>query len=227
MSVDVGVQPPANSELAADYHRYRAVNSLAVVSFVAGLLSALAFLDWLLAVIPILGIALGVLALRKIRAFPNEYTGEAFALAGALLSSVCLLGGWTRLAYIYQTEVPEGHLRISYDDLQPRPDEEDLVPAHAQELDGKKVFIKGFVYQPTGGQTTGLQKFVLVRDRGQCCFGGNPKISDMILVKLTGDLEAEFNMQPRKLAGTFHVQPAQGLHGLGNVLYELDADYLK
>ncbi|HEX7448656.1 MAG TPA: DUF3299 domain-containing protein [Pirellulales bacterium] len=227
MSVDVGIQQPPDAELAAEYQRYRAVNTLAVVSFVAGLLSALAFLDWLLAVIPMLGIALGVLALRKIRAFPNEYTGEGFALAGALLSSVCLVGGWVRLAYIYQTEVPEGHLRISYDDLQPRADEGDLVPEEARQLDGQKVFIKGYVYQPTGGQTTGLQKFILVRDRGQCCFGGNPKITDMILVKLKGDLEAEFNMQPRKLAGTFHVQPAQGLHGLGNVLYELEADYLK
>ena len=174
-----------------------------------------------------LGIALGVLALRKIRAFPNEYSGEHFALAGALLSSVCLVGGWARLAYVYHTEVPEGHQRISYDDLQPQPDERDFIPTRARELDGEKVFIKGYVYQPTGGQTTGLRKFILVRDRGQCCFGGNPKITDMILVKLTGDLEAEFNMQPRKLAGTFHVQPAQGMHGLGDVLYELDADYLR
>ncbi|MGH7193639.1 MAG: DUF4190 domain-containing protein, partial [Candidatus Saccharimonadales bacterium] len=146
MSVDVGIQQPPDAEFAADYQRYRAVNSLAVVSFVAGLLSALAFLDWLLAVIPMLGIALGVLAMRRIRAFPNEYTGEHFALAGALLSSVCLVGGWARLAYVYQTEVPEGHLRISYDDLQPQAEEADFVPAQARQLDGKKVFIKGYVY---------------------------------------------------------------------------------
>lgn len=245
MSVDVGIQQPLNEGNGmnsvlqgngmnsvlpaepADYQRYRALNTLAVVSFVAGLLSALAFLDWLLAVIPMLGIVLGVLALRKIRAFPQEYTGEHFALAGTLLSSLFLVGGWTRLAYVYQTEVPEGHQRISYDDLQPQPEETTYVPAQAQQLDGKKVFIKGYVYQPTGGQTSGLRQFILVRDRGQCCFGGNPKITDMILVKLTGGLEAEFNMQPRKLAGTFHVQPAQGMHGLGNVLYELEADYLK
>lgn len=238
MSVDVGIQQSTgeqngmNSVLqaepaAADYQRYRALNTLAVVSCVAGLLSALAFLDWLLAVIPMLGIATGVLALRKIRAFPNEYTGEHFALAGTLLSSLFLVGGWARLAYVYQTEVPEGHQRISYDDLQPQPDDTDIVPTQARQLDGQKVFIKGYVYQPTGGQTRGLRQFILVRDRGQCCFGGNPKITDMILVRLTGGLEAEFNMQPRKLAGTFRVQPAQGMHGLGDVLYELEADYLK
>ena len=72
-----------------------------------------------------------------------------------------------------------------------------IVPPSAQELNGKKVFIKGYVYQPSGrgGQMSGLKEFVLVRDKGQCCFGGNPKLTDMILVKLQGSLTAEFNMQ--------------------------------
>jgi hypothetical protein len=34
-------------------------------------------------------------------------------------------------------------------------------------------------------------------------------------------------MRVIKLAGTFHVSPAGGLHGLGPVVYQLDADHLR
>ncbi|HWB10941.1 MAG TPA: DUF3299 domain-containing protein [Pirellulales bacterium] len=224
MSVDVA-QDLEN--VADDYRQYRALSSLAVVSLVAGVLSALTFLDWMLAAIPIVGILAGAMALRRIRSAPEAYTGEHLALIGTLLCGVLWAGGWSRLAYVRATEVPPGYERISYDELQVDPNQPDLLPPErAAELDGKKVFIKGFVYQPTGNQTTGLTRFILVRDKGQCCFGGNPKITDMIEVKLLGDLEAEFNMQPRKLAGTFRIAPGQSLHGLAGALYHLDADHL-
>ncbi|HVX59045.1 MAG TPA: DUF4190 domain-containing protein [Pirellulales bacterium] len=210
------------------YAQYRALSAMAVISGVLGLLSISAMLTWSLFVIPVAGIITGTLALRRIRANPAEYTGEGFALAGSMLSMLFLVAGASWLSYCYATEVPEGHQRISYDLLQP--DEKtpnQIVPPSAQELDGKKVFIKGYVYQPSGGQMTGLKQFVLVRDKGQCCFGGNPKLTDMILVKLQGSLTAEFNMSVVKLAGTFHVEPAMGTDGLGGVIYQLEADHLQ
>ena len=225
MSVDVAQGPDF---VADDYRQYRALSSLAVVSLVAGVLSALAFLDWMLAVIPMVGIVAGVFALRQIRANPDAYTGELFAMIGTVLCGVLWIGGWSRLAYVHATEVPPGYERISYDDLQVDPYKPDVFPPEkATQLDGKMVFIKGYVYQPTGGQTTGLTRFILVRDKGQCCFGGNPKITDMIEVKMQGDLEAEFNMQPRKLAGKFRIAPGQSIDGLAGALYHLDADHLE
>lgn len=227
MSVELE-RPRVESEGVESYAQYRALSSLAVVSGVLGVLSASAMLDWSLFVIPVVGIVAGAVALKKIRANPAEYTGEGFALAGSVLSMVFLVAGASWLSYSYATEVPEGHQRISYDLLQPdakTPNQ--IIPPSAQELDGKKVFIKGYVYQPSGGHTTGLKQFVLVRDKGQCCFGGNPKLTDMILVKLRGSLSAEFNMRVVKLAGDFHVSPAAGVDGLGGVVYQLDADYLK
>lgn len=225
MSVDIAEEPGFVEE---DYRRYRAVSTLAVVSFVAGLLSALTFLGWSLAAVPMIGIIAGVLGLRQIRANPDGYTGEHFALIGTLLCGLFWMGGWSRLAYVHATEVPPGFERISYDDLQPDPDDPAAFPPkRAVELDGKKVFIKGYVYQPTGGQTAGLKHFILVRDKGQCCFGGNPKITDMIEVKLKGELEAEFNMRVRKLAGTLHLGAGQGMHGLSGALYHLDAVHLE
>lgn len=224
MSVNVAQDPEF---VADDYRQYRSLSSLAVVSLVAGVLSALTFVDWMLAAIPMAGIVAGVLAMRRIRAAPDAYTGELLALIGTLLSGLLWIGGWARLAYVQATEVPPGYERISYDDLQVDPSQPNqLPPQKAVELNGKKVFIKGFVYQPTGGQTTGLTRFILVRDKGQCCFGGNPKITDMIEVRMLGDLEAEFNMQPRKLAGTFRIGLGQSMHGLAGALYHLDADHL-
>ena len=224
MSVDVAQDPES---VADDYRQYRSLNALAVVSLVAGLLSVLTFLDWTLAAIPITGIVAGVLALRRIHSAPDAYTGELLALIGTLLCGALWAGGWSTLAYVHATEVPPGYERISYDELQIDPSRPDLLPPErAAELNGKKVFIKGFVYQPTGGQTSGLKRFILVRDKGQCCFGGNPNITDMIEVKLQGDLEADFNMQPRKLAGTFRIGPGQSMHGLAGALYHLDADHL-
>jgi hypothetical protein len=225
MSVDIAHEPEYVEE---DYRQYRALSALAVVSLVAGLLSALTLLGWSLAAIPMVGIVAGVLALRQIRSNPDAYTGENFAIVGTLLCGLLWMGGWSRLAYVHATEVPPGYERISYDDLQIDPAQpEAFPPTRAAELDGKQVFVKGYVYQPTGGQTSGLKRFILVRDKGQCCFGGNPKITDMIEVKLKGDLEAEFNMHVRKLAGTFRLGAGQSMHGLTGALYHLDADHLE
>ena len=40
---------------------------------------------------------------------------------------------------------------------------------------------------------------------GTCCFGGEPKLTDMIEVKLEGSLAIEYARRKRKLAGTFKV----------------------
>ena len=93
------------------------------------------------------------------------------------------LFGWSWLGFVYATEVPEGYQRIGYGQLQPDPNHPDEpIPPAAKELDGQKVFIKGYVY-PTISQH-GIREFLLVRDEGSCCFGGNPKITDRIQVTL-------------------------------------------
>lgn len=207
--------------------QYRVISSLAVVSFVVGLLSALILFDWMLGIIPMIGIVCGALALLRIRARPEELTGEGVALVGTLLSTVFLTVGWTWFAYDYMTEVPsDKYMRISYAQLQPPESSPNQIPPDsAKELDGKEVFIKGYVY-PTG-RRNGLQQFVLCRDNGTCCFGGQPKLTDMIEVTLRPPLKLDYSPRLHKLAGVFHVQTAQSADGLGSVLYQLEADYLK
>jgi hypothetical protein len=157
---------------------------------------------------------------------PEEFTGQRLALAGLAMASVFLAVGMATAGVVYATEVPEGYTRISYEGLQPDQDSPgQIMPPSALELDGKRVFIKGYVYP--GAQQQGIKQFVLCRDNGDCCFGGSPKLTDMILVDLVDPLRLTYSRRLQRLAGTFRIKPAQGTDGLGGVLYQLEADYLQ
>jgi hypothetical protein len=206
---------------------YRALSASAVVSCVLGLLSILAFADFWLGLIPFLAIATGVFALRKIKSAPEEFTGLNLAKVGLALGIVFWLGGTSWLSYVYATEVPDGYERITYRMLQPGDNDADgAIPAQAASLDGKRVFIKGYIYPPPGSPPY-VTRFLLVRDKGDCCFGGNPKITDRILVDIAPPGRLEFNQSLRKLAGTFRLQPSEAVDAEGGVLYRLEADYAK
>lgn len=205
---------------------YRALATSAVASLALGVLSILALLDWWLALIPIAGVILGLVALRKIHKQPEEYTGRGVAIAGIVLGTLFWLGGFGRLGYIHATEVPTGYARIDYSLLQPQPDDPpNSIPPEAKALDGKKIFIKGYVYP--GLQRDGITQFLLVRDQGTCCFGGNPKITDRIQVALSDPKGFTFTSSLFKVAGTFRIaEPTQAVNAKGIVFYHLDGAIL-
>ena len=66
--------------------RYRAVSGAAVASVILGLLSSLALVDPLLWVVPVVGVAVGALALWRIARRQPALIGRRAALAGLLLS---------------------------------------------------------------------------------------------------------------------------------------------
>jgi hypothetical protein len=203
---------------------YRALSALAVTSLVLGVCSLAAFLDWTLVLFPLAGIVFAASALVRIRRNPDLLTGSVFARVGLVLSVLGWAAGWGWLTYDYLTEVPPGYARITYAELQ-ADDAGNQVPATAQALDGKRVFIKGYVYP--GAQTQGIRRFVLVRDNGTCCFGGSlPKLNDMLDVTLADPLRVTYSTGVFRVAGTFHVRKTES-PGLGQVLYQLEADYVK
>jgi hypothetical protein len=219
MSVDLTAE--ATQDPAAAFE-YRAVSSAAVSCLALGLLSALATLDWWLALVPAAGVALGVVALGQIRRRREELTGAAMAKIGLVLCVVLWSVGWARLGTIWATEVPDGYQRISYTDLQPDPNiPGQVVPSSAQALDGQKVFVKGFMY-PTSRQQ-GVHSFLLVRDEGTCCFGGNPKITERIQVVLADPKGTTSALGVRKVAGVFRIRPdLRAVDGPGGILYHLE-----
>jgi len=167
-----------------------------------------------------LGLALGVFALRRIAARSDELTGRYVAIAGVVLSAICLVGSQSKLWHERLTEVPDGHIRITYADLQPP--ERSVVPVSdsAREFDGQRVFIKGYVL--AGNRKSGIRTFILVRDQGDCCFGGNPKLTDRILVQLKAGETFTYTDRLQKLAGRFQIKPGQAVDVAGNVVYQLD-----
>jgi hypothetical protein len=210
------------------YEQYRALSTSAVASLIVGLLSCLAILDWTLVAIPVIGIPLSVLSLAKIKRRGDELTGAGLAQTGLALSLLFVVVGPSWLTYQYVTELPEGYQRISYAELQPDETQPgQLVPPSALALEGKKIFIKGYVYP--GRQKEGIREFLLVRDRGQCCFGGNPKITDRILVTLEDPLRLAYAPRLHNLGGTFHVEARDSAleSAKGGVFYHLKADYLQ
>ena len=199
-----------------------------MASLIVGLLSCLALFDWMLVAIPAVGMLLAVLSLVKIRRHRDELTGAGLARAGLALSLFFAVAGPARLTYEYVTELPEGYERVSYARLQP--DESQigqLVPPSALALEGKRIFIKGYVYP--GREKDGIRRFLLVRDQGECCFGGNPKITDRIFVTLEDPLRLTYASRIFKLGGTFHVEAYDSTidDAKGGVFYHLKADYLK
>jgi hypothetical protein len=168
-----------------------------------------------------------MVALGQLRRYPAELSGRLAALIGLALSVVLLIGGSVLHAVAYATEVPEGFQRISFADLQPVREAPQLpVSPKALELNGQRVFIKGYLYPD--GQQYNIKRFILIPDLGTCCFGGQPKLTDMVEVTLRDPLRTVFELRKRRLAGTLIVdtrlKPVSGVNG---VYYRMDAEYVR
>jgi hypothetical protein len=207
---------------------YRSVSRSAIVSVVLGVLSLLSLFSPALLLLPVVGFVLGLTALSAIRRFPLEYTGRGLALAGTVLCGLVAVGSTAKHVHEYLTEVSDGYSRISFADLQPEPGRPEPIPPQAIDLHGKPVFIKGYMH-PGVASSGKVNHFILVPDMGTCCFGGQPKGTDMIEVVIPDDAY-RIAYAPRriKLEGTFAVtpRPTESL-GLTDVWYHMKADRVK
>ena len=214
--------PAVRDDGPAAESEYRAISGVAIAAAALAAAAPLAFFDWWLSVVPVLGMVLGWVALRDIAKRPTELTGRRLAVAAIIVSAVAFSGGLGRLATIYAGELPEGFERLSYAALQPLPGEPaDVVPEAALAAHGRDVLLKGYMYP--GKQTSGIRQFLLVRDQGDCCFGGNPKITDRVLVTLADPAGIAFTPRLVKIAGRFSVRPAGAPEIGGGLLYHLEA----
>jgi len=176
--------------------------------------------------LPLFGLTMGLVGLSKIRKYPAELTGKTAARLGTFLGVTLFIGGIACHVLIYSTEVPDGYERLPFDVLKAGAGMPDYPPPAAQVMDGKQVFIKGYIYP--GQQRFDLKEFVLVPDLGTCCFGGSPKQTHMIEVVLDKDLVMDYSMTKRRLAGVLRVNPTlQPVQGRPGVYYQLIADYAK
>jgi Protein of unknown function (DUF3299) len=230
---------------AEEFKPYRAVSRSAVLSLIFALVAApIAILTlvsvWFrygdavnmgfwTALFSVFAVALGWAGLRSIRRYPNEYTGKILGQIGLIAGIGQFVLGIVLSSFTYATEVPEGYTRVTFSELQPDLDRPELIVSpRAIELSGQPIFIKGYMHPGVEGMGN-VNHFVLVFDYGTCCFGGQPKPTHMIEVRLPEGMKGlRYSRSTLKLAGKFQVGGGTGkFQELSNVLYHLDVDQIR
>ena len=168
---------------------YIPVSPWAPIALALGLTGLTGFLGIFGLYVAFFGIFIGIAAVVRIRSSGGFVKGTWMAVIGLVLSVACFGLGSAKMAHAYSTEVPDGYLRVNFPkDVaekqfiyigKNRKLHPDVVP-----LMGQKVYLKGFMWATN--DSDGLTQFILLKDNGECCFGGKPKSHDYIFVKLPG-----------------------------------------
>lgn len=210
-----------------DDYSYRSVSRAAVLGLVFAALGLLSWYFPLLLVLSAVGLVCALVAFRNLKRFPLELSGRGVAWIGIGLSLFALIVNPIRHTYVYYTELPDGYERISFAELKSPVGGVDFPPVSALQLDGKKVFLKGYIH-PTSLASNAAKTFILVPDWATCCFGKQPPLTHMIEVRLIGDKFAQKSMRKHSLAGTLQVRPyLKPIDGLQGVFYELEAEHFQ
>jgi hypothetical protein len=213
----------------AEEFAYRPVPPLAPISLFLAICGLSGFVGVPCLAVSAVGMLVGALAMWQIRRAAGDLGGRGIAILGFGLSTLVLFAGSGYHAYAYATEVPPGFERVSFVELARQlptfSEGKVTVAPEVAELDGKPIFIKGYMY-PTG-RLTGLSEFVLVKDTGQCCFGGQPKLTDMIVVKFEDGRTV--NHREQVLVGVAGVFRAHSVvqSGVLTGIYQLEATHFQ
>ena len=213
-----------------DDFAYRPVPPLAPIALFLGFCSISGFLGIPCLAIGFVGLLLGLTARWQIARSQGALGGKLVSLLATVLSGVMLASGSAYHVYAYVTELPEGYERVSFIELSkhiPVFSEEGKIglDPEVEALDGKPIYIKGYMY-PTR-QRTDISEFVLVKDTGQCCFGGQPKLTDMIAVKLEKGLTVDHREQQLVGVGGVFRARAPVRSGELTALYVLEGTHFK
>jgi hypothetical protein len=223
------VQAASGEAEIADDFSYRPVPPLAPISLFLGICSLAGFAGIPCLAIGLVGGVIGLIALWQIRRGAGELGGTVVAASGMILSGTLFLAASSYHVYAYVTELPEGYRRVSFNELskhEPIFSEGKVqVDPEVTELDGKPIYIKGYMY-PTR-QQTGISEFVMVKDTGQCCFGGQPKLTDMIVVKFEDGMFVNHREQQLVgVGGIFRVR-AGVQSGVLTAIYTLEGTHFR
>jgi hypothetical protein len=197
---------PVDSDL--NEFAYRPVPVVAVAGLSLALISSIGVFVWLVLPFCLIALFLSTWALVKVRSSGGAYGGQGVSLAGMALSFAFFSGGIGFQVYAYQTEVPEGYERISFiQDISAKGfvEEDGVTRPHPdiEALDGKQVFLKGYIYQT--GRTKDLGAFLMVKDNQDCCFGANPALTDRVGVVMQDGKTIDYRAGKVAIAGTFRL----------------------
>lgn len=220
--VESSVKSWGNSHESDDFD-YIPVSPWGPIALVVGVVSLSGFYGMFGLGVAAVGVILGIVAVLRIREGAGTVKGTWFAVLGLVISTLCLTLGSAKMAYAYSTECPEGFRRVNF----PREIAEkqfvyigatrklhpDVAP-----LIGTKVFLKGFMWMTQ--KSEGLTEFILLKDNGECCFGGKAQPYDMMLIKLQDGLTTRAYTGMVAVAGVLHADLAAGEDA---AVYTIDA----
>ncbi|MDR2440624.1 MAG: hypothetical protein LBE12_14780 [Planctomycetaceae bacterium] len=219
--------------LPDDTPDYRTLTAESVGSVILGCLSVLTFISLIFIIFPLLGILLGILAIRKILQASEELSGLGISTAGVILSLIFLIAGISYQIYAYSFEIPLGYVEIDFTQLAADPKTgriPEAIIALSSHLDeqgnstlGVPVFIEGYMF-PTR-QMTNIDRFILVPAIEQGKFGAttrNP--TEMIEVTLSGGLKVPYRTSPVRVGGILYVNENDNT---GETPYRIEADVFR
>ena len=216
------------TEFRVDEFQYRPVPPLVAVSMAFTCLSLLAVISDLLLVVPLVGIVLAFVAYYQISRSHGDLSGGVLALSSIILMLLMFIVFGAMHLYSYASEVPDGFSRINFtSDISKKGFEttgQKLgIHPDVAKLADKPIYLKGYMYPFR--ESRGLTSFVLCKDSGECCFGGQPLPTDMILVNMIGGAKADYqNKRLVGVAGTLRVEPTYDASGLSPI-YQMDCKY--
>ncbi len=216
------VQTDWGNHSETDDFNYVPISPWGPISLTFGVLSLTGFYGIFGLYIAVAGTALGIAAVNQIRSAQGTVKGSGFAWLGLSLSVLSLTLGSAKMAHAYSTECPEGYLRVNFPNeiaakqfvyTPTRKLHPDVAP-----LIGQNVFLKGFMWQTQ--KSEGLTEFVLLKDNGECCFGGKAQPYDMMMIRLKDGLTTRAYTGMVAVAG---VLSADVRAGEDEAVYTIDA----
>jgi hypothetical protein len=107
--------------------------------------------------------------------------------------------------------LPQRKGDITFDDIKfdIEPDgkfERSMLTEKIEALHKQPIKIRGFILPSSVMQQRNIQRFVLVRDNQECCFGPGAALYDCIIVEMQGDARAQFTTRPVTVSGKFQIK---------------------
>ena len=227
VTVPESVKSAWSGQSGFDDFDYTPVSPWGPVSLVLGISSLTGFLGlWGLGLAAV-GILIGLAAVIRIWSDRAVVRGMWFAVIGLLLSTSSLTFGSMKMVHDYRTECPPGYLRVNFPNEISKHEfayyggARRLAPPVAP-LIGKKLFLKGYMWQTQ--MSEGLREFVFLKDNGECCFGGEPKPFDMMLVRMADNKTTPAFSGMVAVGGTLN---ANVNAPEGKAVYTVDADFVE
>ena len=122
---------------------------------------------------------------------------------------------------LVDAELPEN---VTFDDVKFEIEKNEdfsrqLLTDKINNFEGKRIKIRGYI-RPSFKQT-GIEKFILVRDNQECCFGPGAMIYDCMIVGMKKGTATEFTTRPITVEGDFYLKEFEGPDGKFWAIYRL------